>query len=72
VAPGNLNQDPIRSKSREHIYTVLTDGYGRMTSFQRRLDASERWMVASFVKALQLSRSFRVRDLEADDRRNLP
>lgn len=56
----------------QEIVNVITNGLGGMPSYQRRLKFEERWFVAYYVKALQLSRKFPVQNLKDEDRRNLP
>ena len=54
-----------------HIYTVITNGYGAMYSYAARVNEEDRWRIAAYVKALQMSRTMNVNDLPADDRTKL-
>ena len=61
--PPSLHEDRIRAMSRDEIQTVIARGYGLMPSYAELLFADERWAVASYVKALQLSQRARIADL---------
>jgi hypothetical protein len=51
---------------------VMSEGRGRMPSYARRLTLKERWYVAHFIKALQLSRRMSIKELDEEDKRKLP
>lgn len=72
VSPESFSHPRMQLKSRQEIFDVLTHGYGRMTSFRRKLTEEERWKVASFVKAMQLSYKIPAKDLDEPDKRMLP
>jgi mono/diheme cytochrome c family protein len=38
-----------------HYFDVITNGYGAMYSYNDRISVSDRWLIAAYVKALQLS-----------------
>jgi mono/diheme cytochrome c family protein len=61
--PPSLHEPRLRASSSDRIFAVATSGYGLMPSFADMLDTRERWAVAYYVKALQLSRAARVADL---------
>jgi mono/diheme cytochrome c family protein len=42
---------------------VITNGYGRMFSFNDRIQPEDRWAIASYIRALQLSQSAPLNDL---------
>lgn len=42
--------------SLEHIVDVITHGRGRMLPMAERIPVSDRWAIAAYVQALQLSR----------------
>jgi hypothetical protein len=43
----------------------MTNGFGRMYSYASRIPAEDRWAIAGYVKALQLSQNATVDDLPA-------
>jgi mono/diheme cytochrome c family protein len=38
-----------------HYYQVITNGYGAMYSYNDRISVDDRWRIAAYIKALQLS-----------------
>jgi mono/diheme cytochrome c family protein len=38
-----------------HYFDVITNGYGAMYSYNDRISVSDRWLIAAYIKALQLS-----------------
>lgn len=72
VHPRNLT-DPERSAYPiGRILHVLTTGYGMMPSYAAQLSVQERWDVAAYVKALQLSQHARLADLPPAIRAQAP
>lgn len=55
-SPPSLHEPRIRALSRERIFVVATEGYGLMAGYADLLRQDERWAVAAYVQALQMSR----------------
>ncbi len=55
-APPSYHIDRLLAAPTQHFYSVITDGYGAMYSYADRLDPHDRWSIAAYVRALQLSR----------------
>ncbi len=51
-----------------HVFNVITNGYGAMYSYASRVAADDRWRIAAYVRALQVSRHARPQDLSPEDR----
>ena len=45
----------LRQASPGHFYDVMTNGYGAMFSYNERVSVDDRWRVAGYIRALQLS-----------------
>jgi len=45
----------LRQASPGHFYDVMTNGYGAMFSYNERVSMDDRWRVAGYIRALQLS-----------------
>lgn len=39
-----------------YFFDVITNGFGQMSSYAAQIDPADRWAIAAYVKALQLSR----------------
>ena len=60
AAPGGrVRRDVLRGPPRGpvgHFFDVITNGYGAMYSYAARVAARDRWAIAAYIRALQLSR----------------
>ena len=54
-----------------HFVNVMTNGYGTMYSYASRIEPRDRWAIAAYIRALQLSQQAKVSDLSDEDRRQL-
>jgi mono/diheme cytochrome c family protein len=45
----------LRQAPPGHIYNVITYGYGAMYSYNERVGEADRWRIAAYIRALQLS-----------------
>jgi mono/diheme cytochrome c family protein len=60
----------MKAKARD-FYNVLTNGKGAMYSYADRVPPSDRWAIAAYIRALQLSQKPVIADLSPDDRAKL-
>lgn len=70
-APPSYHDQRLRNAPVGHFFRVMTEGYGAMYPYADRLDAHDRWAVAAYIRALQLSQHARVQDLADTDRQKL-
>ncbi len=61
--PPSLHEARIRAYPPEKLVQVISRGFGLMPSYAHLLAARDRWAVAEYVKALQLSQSVRLASL---------
>jgi mono/diheme cytochrome c family protein len=54
---GNLNDQVRRAQPLSHYFYVMTHGYGAMPDYSAQLSPEERWAVAAYIRALQLSQN---------------
>jgi hypothetical protein len=47
---------------------VITNGFGAMYSFAQRVPPRDRWAIAAYIRALQLSQHVAVADLTPEQR----
>ena len=55
-APPSYHIDRLLAAPARHFYDVMTNGYGIMFSYADRIDEHDRWAIAAYIRALQLSR----------------
>lgn len=67
--PPSLHAASLREASDRHFLQVITDGYGAMYGYGDRVPAADRWAIAAYIRALQLSRGANLAQLSAEVRR---
>jgi mono/diheme cytochrome c family protein len=55
-APPSYHIDRMLAAPAQHFYDVITRGYGVMYAYADRVDPHDRWAIAAYIRALQLSR----------------
>ena len=55
-APPSYHTDRLRAVPARYFYDVITNGYGIMYSYAARVEPADRWAIAAYIRALQLSR----------------
>ncbi len=58
---------PLRDAPVGYFFEVMSRGYGAMPSYGVQVPAEDRWRIAAYVRALQLSQHAPLGDLPADE-----
>ena len=53
--PPNFLDDRLVTAPVGHFFDVMTNGYGAMYSYASRVAVDDRWRIAAYIRALQLS-----------------
>jgi mono/diheme cytochrome c family protein len=61
-APPSYHIDRLREAPVGHFVDVITRGYGVMFSYAARVTPSDRWAIAAYLRALQLSQHAQLND----------
>ena len=61
----NLHDQVRLSQPISHYFYVMTHGYGAMPDYSAQLTPSDRWAVAAYIRALQLSQNATSADVPA-------
>src|SRR6185503_16478059 len=69
--PPSYHIDRLRQTPAGYFFDVMTRGYGVMFPYAARVQPSDRWAIAAYIRALQLSHNARVADLSDQDRTQL-
>lgn len=56
-AAGNFQSARLQQAPLGHFFWVMTHGYGAMPSYAAELQPEDRWAVAAYIRALQLSQN---------------
>lgn len=65
------HQDRLRTAAPGYFYDVITNGFGAMQGYAEQVPPRDRWLIAAYVRALQLSQNATVNDVPAADRSRL-
>jgi hypothetical protein len=63
---GNLHDQVRRAQPVSHYFYVMTHGYGAMPDYSAQLTPEDRWAVAAYIRALQLSQAATAQDVIAE------
>ncbi len=69
--PPSYHIQRLRDAPVGHFFGVMTDGFGAMYSYGSRISPEDRWRIAAYIRALQLSQNATIQDVPADQRANL-
>ena len=61
----NYHDQVHMSQPISHYFYVMTHGYGAMPDYSSQLPPADRWAVAAYIRALQLSQAATVQDVPA-------
>lgn len=70
--PPSYDIDRLRTAPTQHLFDVMTNGYGDMYSFAGRIAPADRWAIAAYIRALQLSQRATPASLSDAQRAALP
>lgn len=55
--PPSYHDERLVSAPIGHFFDVMTNGYGAMYSYASRVSVDDRWRIAAYIRALQLSQN---------------
>ncbi len=55
--PPSYHDDRLLKAPIGHFFDVVTNGYGSMYSYASRVTVDDRWRIAAYIRALQLSQN---------------
>ena len=67
----SYHTDALRAAPLGHFFDVMTNGFGAMPDYSQQLQPADRWAVAAYIRALQLSQHATLADVPADQRNNI-
>ena len=65
--PPSYHIDRLRAQPIGYFFDVMTNGFGQMSSYASQVPVEDRWAIAAYVRALQLSRNAPAAALSAAD-----
>ena len=62
---GDFHTDRLRNAPLGHFVFVMTNGYGSMPDYSSQIPPADRWAIAAYIRALQLSQNATQADVPA-------
>jgi cytochrome c553 len=69
--PPSYHIDRLRKAPVGHFFDVMTNGLGVMYSYASRISPEDRWRIAAYIRALQLSEDAKIEDVPEGERSKL-
>jgi mono/diheme cytochrome c family protein len=69
--PSSFHTDRLREQPIGYFFDVMTQGFGQMSSYATQVPPEDRWAIAAYLRALQLSQHALVAELPPEDRAKL-
>jgi hypothetical protein len=69
--PPSFHDDRIRALAAGNFVDVMTNGFGAMPDYRAQVAPQDRWAIAAYIRALQLSERATVADVPAAHRQDL-
>ena len=69
--PPSFHIDRLRQAPVGHFFDVMTNGLGIMYSYASRVSPEDRWRIAAYIRALQLSQQATITDAPPGERQKL-
>ena len=69
--PPSFHIDRLRQAPPGHIVQVISNGFGAMYSYSDRVNMDDRWRIAAYIRALQLSQHAEAKSLPPQDRQEV-
>jgi mono/diheme cytochrome c family protein len=66
--PPSFHTEKLRTATSGHFFDVMTNGFGAMPPYGKMIPPQDRWAIAAYIRALQLSQNATVADVPADER----
>jgi mono/diheme cytochrome c family protein len=70
-APPSFHIDKLRQAPPGHFFDVMTRGFGAMPDYAEQVAPEDRWAIAAYIRALQLSQGAQLGDVPESERRGL-
>lgn len=71
LRPPSFHEDRLRNAPLGHFYRVMTYGSGAMPDYAQQVSPADRWAIAAYIRALQLSQAAPVSDVPENERPQL-
>jgi mono/diheme cytochrome c family protein len=66
--PASFHEARLRDQPVGYYFDVMSRGFGEMSSYASLIRPADRWAIAAYIRALQLSQKVVLADLDVEDR----
>jgi len=66
--PPSFHIDRLRTQPIGYFFDVVTSGFGQMSSYAAQVPPADRWAIAAYIRALQMSQHAPLQEVPARDR----
>jgi mono/diheme cytochrome c family protein len=66
--PPSYHEDRLKKMPLGHFYDVMTNGFGVMLNYSAQIPPRDRWAIAAYIRALQLSQDAKITDVPEAER----
>ena len=70
-APPSLHLDRLRDAPIGHFFDIMTNGLNTMPDYREQISPRDRWAIAAYIRALQLSQRAAEADVPESERQKL-
>ena len=69
--PPSYHEERLRMAPVGYFFDVMTNGFGAMQDYAAQVPVADRWAIAAYIRAIQLSHAATIADVPADRRGEL-
>lgn len=69
--PPSFHDERLRIAPPGHFFDVMTNGFGAMPDYRAQIAPRDRWAIAAYVRALQLSQYYSAAELTPEERQKM-
>src|SRR5262245_8015247 len=69
--PTPFHEERMRNAPVGHFFDVMTSGFGAMPDYASQITPADRWAIAAYIRALQLSQNATVSEVPPEERGHL-
>src|SRR4029077_7769725 len=66
-----FHEDRLKKEPIGYFYHVMTRGFGAMKDYSSQVKPEDRWAIAAYIRALQLSQDAKLADVPESERANI-
>lgn len=67
----SFHSEGVRNRPLGHYVDVMTNGFGAMPDYRAQVAPRDRWAIAAYIRALQLSQRATIDDVPPEERQKL-